>query len=133
MGTINQNNQIERPDTLPGHTIKLKVNTSKGDEFKLYITICHLENQGFEVFINTKNAELSEHLNSLMVMISLALRSGVPLSKIAEELKEICSPFTGHMTKKGYMSSLYAAIGNVFTDYDSYLKKEQERLNTIEN
>lgn len=110
-------NAAPRPDCLPGKTYKYSFHTAAGNKVSLYITINDLEGKPFEVFISSKNAQFAEHLNALMMMVSFALRNGCSLELMAAELGEICSPFTGHFTREGYMGSMYAAIGKIIKQH----------------
>lgn len=107
----------ERPDVLPGTTYKIKAVTERG-EITLYLTICDRLGKPFEIFVNSKNAELVEHMNVLTVFVSRMLRAGVPVELIAGDLQEIHSPFTGHMIPGcGWCASLYARIGRQLLDH----------------
>jgi hypothetical protein len=101
----------ERPDVLPGKTYKIKAVTERGD-ITLYLTICDHFGVPFEIFVNSKNAELVEHMSVLTVFVSRMLRAGMPVEDIAADLEEIHSPFTGHLVPgSGWCASLYARIG----------------------
>ena len=110
-------NGLTRPDCLSGKTYKHSFHTAAGEKVSLYITINDLDGRPFEVFISSKNAQFSEHLNVLMLMVSYALRNGGSLTMMAQELEEICSPFTGHFTRGTYVGSLYAAIGGIIKSH----------------
>ena len=116
-------NTITRPDVLLSTTYKYKFSDQNGD-VSLYVTISNLDETPFEVFINCKNAYYAEHLNALMITVSLALRQGIDLSVLASELCDICSPFTGHFGNGGYVNSIYAAIGQVFKRHISQANEE---------
>jgi ribonucleoside-diphosphate reductase alpha chain len=77
----------ERPEILDGFTSKIK--TGYG---QLYVTVTELEGQPFEVFatIGKSGKSTTAKTEALGRLISLALRSGVEVEKIVEQLKGIC-------------------------------------------
>lgn len=101
-----------RPEVLPGSTYKRKIASVDG-EINIYITICEIDGQPFEMFLNASDARFVEQVSVIMILASRLLRSGVSPQTIAEDLCDIHSPFTGHMTRAGYCPSLTAAIGEV--------------------
>ena len=101
-----------RPDVLRGSTYKRKIAGVDG-EINVYITICELDGEPFEMFLNASDARFVEQVSVIMILASRLLRSGVAAETIAEDLCDIHSPFTGHMTRAGYCPSLTAAIGEV--------------------
>jgi len=77
----------ERPEILDGFTSKIK--TGYG---QLYVTVTELEGQPFEVFatIGKSGKSTTAKTEAIGRLISLALRSGVEVEKIIEQLKGIC-------------------------------------------
>lgn len=77
---------MERPETLHGFTEKIK--TGFGN---LYITINTHQGQPFEVFaqIGKSGHDTMADTEAVCRLISLALRSGVPVEEIIEQLKGI--------------------------------------------
>ena len=77
----------ERPEILEGFTSKIK--TGYG---QLYVTVTEVEGQPFEVFatIGKSGKSTTAKTEALGRLISLALRSGVEVEKIIEQLKGIC-------------------------------------------
>jgi len=75
-----------RPKRLNGHTSVIK--TGRG---KLYITVNDLDGAPFEVFlkIGKSGREDLAYSEALGRIISLALRSGVPITKIIKHLRDI--------------------------------------------
>ena len=80
----------QRPDSLPGVTTR--VETPSG---RLYVTVCYSqpEQKPFEVFIALGKADpdAQAHAEGISRLISLALRSGVSLDDIIEQLSGITS------------------------------------------
>ena len=76
----------ERPETLPGYTTKIK--TGYG---YLYITVTEFEGQPFEVFatIGKSGRSTTAKTEAIGRLVSLALRSGVKVDKIVNQLKGI--------------------------------------------
>jgi len=101
----------ERPDQLASVTYKIDVTASDGENITVYLTIADHQGKPFELFINSKNAKLVEHLNVLTVFGSRLLRLDAPVDELVADLMEITSPFTGHMKRGGWCNSLYARIG----------------------
>lgn len=103
----------DRPERLTSCTHKIKAVLPGGVEAKLYITVGERDGKPYEVFANTNNAQLWEHLAVVTLMISRLLQAGVTPERIAKDLKQIHSPITGHMARGGYAPSIYARIGAV--------------------
>ncbi len=76
----------ERPETLEGFTSRMK--TGMG---QLYVTVTEYEGQPFEVFatIGKSGRSTTAKTEAIGRLVSLALRSGVKVQKIIEQLKGI--------------------------------------------
>jgi ribonucleoside-diphosphate reductase alpha chain len=76
----------ERPETLSGFTTKIK--TGYGH---LYVTVTEYEGQPFEVFatIGKSGRSTTAKTEAIGRLVSLALRSGVTVDKIVDQLKGI--------------------------------------------
>jgi ribonucleoside-diphosphate reductase alpha chain len=105
---------LDRPQSLEGHTYKLKWPDS---EHALYITINDIILNGhrrpFEVFINSKNMEHFAWTVALTRMISAVFRRGGDISFVVEELKAVFDPRGGAWMQGKYVPSILAAIGGV--------------------
>jgi ribonucleoside-diphosphate reductase alpha chain len=115
---------LDRPETLPGRTYKLKWPES---DHAIYITINDIEQaagdhparpgQGrrrpFEIFINSKNMEHYAWTVALTRMISAVFRRGGDVAFVVEELKAVFDPRGGAWLEGRYVPSLLAAIGGV--------------------
>ena len=99
----------ERPEVLPSRTYELRMPVH-GENVRLYLTISDREGRPFEFFLNCSSPELNEFLAAVSVLGSRMLRNGFPVEIVADDLSQIASPFTGHMRKGGYCSSLSALI-----------------------
>ena len=106
-----------RPEQLPGMTIKHRFTDRFGTALSLYITINFIDELPYEVFIDCKNVLYSEHLKALTYIINLSLSRGVALSLVAEELCGVFSLVTTHEVDGLVEKSLYAGIGQVFKRY----------------
>jgi len=76
----------ERPETLEGFTTKMK--TGMGN---LYVTVTEYDGQPFEVFatIGKSGRSTTAKTEAIGRLVSLALRSGVHVAKIVEQVKGI--------------------------------------------
>ncbi len=76
----------ERPETLEGFTTKMK--TGMGN---LYVTVTEYEGQPFEVFatIGKSGRSTTAKTEAIGRLVSLALRSGVHVSKVVDQIKGI--------------------------------------------
>ncbi len=76
----------ERPETLEGFTTKIKTGLGQ-----LYVTVTEYEGAPFEVFatIGKSGRSTTAKTEAIGRLISLALRSGVKVDKIVEQLKGI--------------------------------------------
>ncbi|MEM7724735.1 MAG: adenosylcobalamin-dependent ribonucleoside-diphosphate reductase, partial [Pseudomonadota bacterium] len=109
---------LDRPQSLEGHTYKLKWPDS---EHALYITINDIVLNGhrrpFEVFINSKNMEHFAWTVALTRMISAVFRRGGDVSFVVEELKAVFDPRGGAWIGGKYVPSILAAIGGVLEQH----------------
>ncbi|AFO90422.1 adenosylcobalamin-dependent ribonucleoside-diphosphate reductase [Phaeobacter inhibens] len=105
---------LDRPQSLEGHTYKLKWPDS---EHAIYLTINDIIINGhrrpFEVFINSKNMEHYAWTLALTRMISAVFRRGGDVSFVVEELKAVFDPRGGAWVQGRYIPSILAAIGGV--------------------
>jgi ribonucleoside-diphosphate reductase alpha chain len=105
---------LDRPQSLEGHTYKLKWPDS---DHALYITIndiiLHGHRRPFEIFINSKNMEHFAWTVALTRMISAVFRRGGDVSFVVEELKAVFDPRGGAWMGGKYVPSILAAIGGV--------------------
>ncbi|MDK3017406.1 adenosylcobalamin-dependent ribonucleoside-diphosphate reductase [Pseudodonghicola flavimaris] len=105
---------LDRPQSLEGHTYKLKWPDS---EHAIYITLNDIVIAGrrrpFEVFINSKNMEHYAWTVALTRMISAVFRRGGDVSFVVEELKAVFDPRGGAWVQGKYIPSMLAAIGGV--------------------
>ncbi|GGE50400.1 adenosylcobalamin-dependent ribonucleoside-diphosphate reductase [Actibacterium pelagium] len=105
---------LDRPQSLEGHTYKLKWPDS---EHAIYITVNDVVMNGnrrpFEVFINSKNMEHYAWTVALTRMISAVFRRGGDVSFVVEELKAVFDPRGGAWMQGKYVPSILAAIGGV--------------------
>jgi ribonucleoside-diphosphate reductase alpha chain len=105
---------LDRPQSLEGHTYKLKWPDS---EHAIYLTINDIiisdHRRPFEVFINSKNMEHYAWTLALTRMISAVFRRGGDVSFVVEELKAVVDPRGGAWVQGKYIPSILAAIGGV--------------------
>ena len=103
---------LDRPQSLEGHTYKLKWPDS---EHAIYLTINDIiisdHRRPFEVFINSKNMEHYAWTLALTRMISAVFRRGGDVSFVVEELKAVFDPRGGAWVQGKYIPSILAAIG----------------------
>jgi len=77
---------LQRPETLEGFTTKVKTGLGK-----LYVTVTELDGRPFEVFatIGKSGRSTTAKTEAIGRLVSLALRSGVDVSEIIDQLKGI--------------------------------------------
>ncbi|MBN9558761.1 MAG: adenosylcobalamin-dependent ribonucleoside-diphosphate reductase [Alphaproteobacteria bacterium] len=113
-GVVYMTRPLDRPETLPGTTYKIKWQDS---DHAFYITINDIEQDGrrrpFEIFINSKNMEAYAWTLALTRMVSAVFRRGGDVSFVVEELKAVFDPRGGQWMGGRYVPSLLAAIGEV--------------------
>ena len=109
---------IKRPETLTGFTTGIK--TGMG---QLYITVNEYEGQPFEVFatIGKSGRSTAAKAEAIGRLVSLALRSGVAVDKIVNQLKGIGGELPV-FRKGGLVLSIPDAIGTVLEN--KYLSKK---------
>jgi ribonucleoside-diphosphate reductase alpha chain len=113
-GVVYMTKPLDRPESLLGHTYKIKWPDS---DHAFYITINDIESDGrrrpFEIFINSKNMEAYAWTLALTRMISAVFRRGGDVSFVVDELKAVFDPRGGQWMSGQYVPSLLAAIGDV--------------------
>jgi ribonucleoside-diphosphate reductase alpha chain len=99
----------DRPETLEGFTTK--VVTGMGN---LYVTVTELDGKPFEVFatIGKSGKSTMAKTEAIGRLVSLALRSGISLDKVVEQLKGICGEHPV-FSKDGLVLSIPDAISRV--------------------
>jgi ribonucleoside-diphosphate reductase alpha chain len=99
----------ERPETLDGFTTKM--NTGMGN---LYVTVTEYDGRPFEVFatIGKSGRSTTAKTEAIGRLVSLALRSGVRVEKIVEQLKGIGGEHPVFQ-KDGLVLSIPDAIGRI--------------------
>jgi ribonucleoside-diphosphate reductase alpha chain len=99
----------DRPETLDGFTTK--VVTGMGN---LYVTVTEFEGKPFEVFatIGKSGKSTTAKTEAIGRLVSLALRSGVPVDKVVEQLRGICGEHPV-FSKDGLVLSIPDAISRV--------------------
>jgi len=99
----------ERPETLEGFTTKMV--TGMGN---LYVTVTEYNGEPFEVFatIGKSGKSTTAKTEAIGRLVSLALRSGVAVEKIVEQLKGICGEHPVFQ-KDGLILSIPDAISRV--------------------
>ncbi|MDO8606977.1 MAG: adenosylcobalamin-dependent ribonucleoside-diphosphate reductase [Phaeospirillum sp.] len=113
-GIIHLTQPLDRPESLPGSTYKVRWPDS---DHAMYITLNDIIQDGrrrpFEVFINSKNMEHFAWTVALTRMISAVFRRGGDIAFVVEELKAVFDPRGGQWMAGRYVPSLLAAIGEV--------------------
>jgi len=101
-----------RPDTLPSHTTK--VPTGYGN---LYITVTEADGKPFEVFcsIGKSGASIMAKAEVTGRLTSLALRYGVPIEEVIEQLLDI-SGGESRAWKDTVIKSIPDAVGKVLRE-----------------
>jgi ribonucleoside-diphosphate reductase alpha chain len=113
----------ERPETLNGFTTKIR--TGMGH---LYVTVTEYEGQPFEVFatIGKSGRSTTAKTEAIGRLVSLALRSGVKVDKIVEQLKGIGGEYPVFQDG-GLVLSIPDAIARVLEK--KYLSGDKAKLN----
>ena len=104
---------IGRTDHLQGYTYRIK--TGYGN---LYVTINELVGKPFEVFCQIGRSGASELAKAEAVgkLVSLALRSGIQLEYIIEQIDDIMGS-QPIVTKQGYIKSIPDAMAKILREY----------------
>ena len=111
----------ERPETLEGFTTKIRTGLGQ-----LYVTVTEFHGQPFEVFatIGKSGRSTTAKTEAIGRLVSLALRSGVEVHAIVEQLKGIGGEHP-IFQKDGLVLSIPDAIARVLER--RYLKTDTER------
>jgi ribonucleoside-diphosphate reductase alpha chain len=112
-----------RPEAIPGMTYKIK--TGYGT---MYVTINHDQNgQPFEVFATVGKAGgvFAAKSEAICRLVSLALRSGIPVETVVEQIRGIRGPMPV-WGPNGQVLSIPDAIAQVMTNH---MQSNQAKLN----
>lgn len=77
---------VKRPEVLPAAVYKI---SDPIKETNIYCSISNMGGKPFEVFINSRHTESQQYVSAMTVLISLALRAGIPAEFIGKELGQI--------------------------------------------
>lgn len=114
-----------RPEVVPGVTYKIK--TGYGT---MFVTINHdEEGNPFEVFASIGKAGgfFAAKSEAICRLVSLALRSGIPVATVIDQMKGIRGPMPS-WGKNGQILSIPDAIAQVLTEH---MKSKQGKLNLL--
>lgn len=111
-----------RPETLEGFTTK--VLTGMGN---LYVTVTEMDGKPFEIFatIGKSGKSTTAKTEAIGRLVSLALRSNVPVEKIVEQLKGICGEYP-IFHKDGMVLSIPDAISKVLEK--RYMSSDKNKI-----
>ena len=117
----------ERPDTLNGFTTKIRTGLGQ-----LYVTVSDLDGRPFEVFatIGKSGRSTTAKTEAIGRLVSLALRSGVEVKQIVDQLKGIGGEHPVFQ-EGGLVLSIPDAIARVLENH--YLKAEASASNGNQN
>lgn len=97
-----------RPDLLRGYTKKIRWPSL---DHAHYVTVnFDEEQQPFEVFITSKDADHQEWMQALSLLLTSILRKGGDVTYWADELAQVHSAAGGHILNKRFVPSLVAFI-----------------------
>jgi ribonucleoside-diphosphate reductase alpha chain len=117
-GIVYMSEPLQRDQSLPGYTYKLKWPDS---DHAIYVTLNDIiqdeRRRPFEIFINSKNLEHYAWTVALTRMISAVFRRGGDVSFVVEELKAVFDPRGGQWMDGRYVPSLLAAIGGIIEQH----------------
>lgn len=114
---------IKRPEVLPAAVYKIS------DPIKYTNIYCSISNMGgkpFEVFINSRHTESQQYVSAMTVLISLALRAGIPADFIGKELSQIVD--SNPYFHKGKGGCTVSHIGRTLLQH---CKDEESDLSTL--
>ena len=117
----------QRPDTLEGFTTRIK--TGMG---QLYVTVTEFDGRPFEVFatIGKSGKSTMAKTEAIGRLISLALRAGVDVSEIIDQVKGISGEHT-IFQKGGLVLSIPDAIGRILEN--RYMGDGKKKTKKSEN
>jgi ribonucleoside-diphosphate reductase alpha chain len=124
LGKLASPSATDRPEILEGFTAKIK--TGMGN---LYVTVTEHEGNPFEVFatIGRSGKSVTAKTEAIGRLASLALRSGIHVKKVVEQLKGICGEHPVFQ-EGGMVLSIPDAIGKVLDK--RYVKKKETAKTT---
>ena len=113
---------MERPEMLPAQTFKLKTGCGS-----IYPSVSIWEGKPFEVFCNMGKSGgcVSSYSQALARVISVSLRSGVPVDVLAKQLRGIRCP-NQSMVKGRTILSCSDALGIALQDFTEVLPVEEK-------
>lgn len=118
-----------RPERVAGVTYKVK--TGYGT---MFVTVNHDDqNQPFEVFatIGKAGGVFAEESEAICRLVSLALRAGIPVTDVIEQIRGIRGPMPA-FGKNGMILSIPDAIGQVLVEHVKHLEANSADVSSEE-
>ena len=112
----------ERPADLEGYTYRIRPNPTGPS---LYVTINDFEEEPYEIFFKTNNAEHQELLDMVSRTLTSLMRRGISAEHLIGEFKKYESPSGGGWYEQRYIKSRAAAIGMI-------MEKHYRKLGIVE-
>lgn len=104
----------DRPDKVTATTYHIKY---APDKPALYITIGDVEEDPFEIFINTEDSLMREGLDGLSLTLTALFRRGISCKFLVEKFLKYESALGGAFYKGKYVPSVLAAVGLVLKEH----------------
>lgn len=102
---------VKRPESLPGITYKLTNVVVNNQPQNVYLTVNEFDGNVFEIFVNSKDAQIAELITITTLTVTRMLRNDIKVEDIVKDFFTVSSTTTGHYRKGGYCPSLAARIG----------------------
>lgn len=104
----------DRPDKVTATTYHIKY---APDKPALYITIGDVDEDPFEIFINTEDSLMREGLDGLSLTLTALFRRGISCKFLVEKFLKYESALGGAFYKGKYVPSVLAAVGLVLKEH----------------
>ncbi|CAB4126574.1 hypothetical protein UFOVP81_5 [uncultured Caudovirales phage] len=99
-----------REERLDGYTYRIEYPHAR---HAYYVTVTHANGIPKEIFVNSQNTDDAAWISALSRLVSINLRSGVPVEVVAEELISTVDPKGGWFSEGKYYNSLLSKIGDI--------------------
>ena len=114
---------VKRPRVLPAANYKIKNPLNRAN---VYCGISNMGGNPFEMFLNSKDTASQEWVSAVTVLVSMALRAGIPAELIGKELKGITA--VNSYFHEGRNACTVSHIGEILLQH---VKDDDNELSTL--
>jgi len=120
---IDYGQNVKRPKVLPAANYKIKNPLNRAN---IYCGVSNMGGKPYEIFLNSKDTASQEWVSAVTVLVSMALRAGIPAELVGRELKGISA--VNSYFYEGRNACTVSHIGELLLQH---VKDEGNELSTL--